>query len=214
MRRSRLPMLALTFAFVASTIPAQPLTIGTAAPIAAAASDPLDGESAFRGLAFGQGPVARRLPEIADAPAHDAGAAAIVDDVIAAVRATDPSFFGRFGAAMQSGDRIQIREALDEGRTRLWAAMDQLYPRTRGGTVDPDCVFVAVVVVVTAAAVLFLLIDVNTVVVMNYMVTYNAMVNIEYAIESTPDATGARGSTLLADRMVDSIARHLKTATA
>jgi hypothetical protein len=148
---------------------------GTSSEATGAEAAPLyDGETIFRGLFFGAGPVAQYLPEVWENPfviearadalrassaqsaaaklertsadlaaagemAHATQAADIAkqlrglppdhllaaaqpadiqraqDEMIAFIQSTDPTFLGRFGHTLQSGDRIAIAQILSEG---------------------------------------------------------------------------------------------------
>ncbi|WP_246356685.1 sporulation delaying protein family toxin [Pyxidicoccus fallax] len=91
-----------------------------------------DGETVFRGVLFGLGPVGSALPEIWEEPHaasvlrnpdRSAAAAALADKIVARIQQQDPSFFGRFGADIQSGDHLRVSSALKEaGDVTLAAA--------------------------------------------------------------------------------------------
>ncbi|MEP6993995.1 MAG: hypothetical protein ABI968_05685 [Acidobacteriota bacterium] len=101
--------------------------VGT--PLLCASSDapsnlPLEGETIFRGLFFGSGPVARMLPEIwslTGLPHPDPDAPLTGDQtaLLGRLAADDPSFFDRFGRAMSSGDRLLIQGILAESAGRI-----------------------------------------------------------------------------------------------
>ncbi|WP_440065497.1 hypothetical protein [Streptosporangium sp. OZ121] len=71
-----------------------------------------DGESVYRGLILGIGPVAERFPEIVR---PDGGVTARQEEfasaVVAAVSRKDPAFLASFGREMTSGDRVRIDRA-------------------------------------------------------------------------------------------------------
>lgn len=124
------------------------------APIQAAAVR-YDGETIFRGLAFGQGPVARLFPELASAPALSPEQAAAVDAIVAQMRAFDPGFFDRFAAAMY-GSRVRVRAALESANElgkRSILAINARYSSAAASSEQGQClVFPLVVVAVLAVA--------------------------------------------------------------
>jgi SdpC family antimicrobial peptide len=84
-----------------------------------------DGETIFRGLYFGRGPVAELFPEIWKqerflerkkllTPEEERRIAEIQDKIIARIREKDNGFFDRFQRAMQSSDHLTIQKNLDE----------------------------------------------------------------------------------------------------
>ncbi|MDB4951460.1 MAG: hypothetical protein JWM27_4109 [Gemmatimonadetes bacterium] len=122
-----------------------------------------DGETVFRGVFFGEGPVAARLPEMwkerrlgtysgAVGAAH--ATAAVEDEIVAEMRLRDPAFFDRFGAALQSGRHVAVDQAMREAADMVAKsrAVQEVDPATGSGT----CIVVAVykyVVVVSSAIV-------------------------------------------------------------
>ncbi len=184
---------------VASSVAAHPGTHTNAAAR-------FDGETLYRGLAFGQGPVAALFPELATLPAPTAEATAVVDRIVTRIRNIEPSFFARFASAIQKGDRVRIRTALESARTITEQAIQQEFGATsRATTSGPDCIFISVVLVVTAAGVVALLAVVSAVTVVNFEVTGNVMVNTDFVISGSPST-----SSLANDIWIDSIARTLK----
>lgn len=128
-----------------------------------------DGVTVFRGVLLGDGPVAKLFPEIwestllarylqrADqAPASEV--AVSKQKIVDLLRAQDPTFFDRFGTAIQSGDRIKIQQALNEAGTRL---QKEIQSSATAGDI-PDCcgpytyvylyVYAVIAVVVVAIA--------------------------------------------------------------
>jgi SdpC family antimicrobial peptide len=93
---------------------------------------PLDGETIFRGLVFGEAPVAGIFPEIWGqvspvdiqwtAEQHQAVEAAKTE-LVARMETADPSFFARFHAALTSGRHVRIARALDESAVLFTAAV-------------------------------------------------------------------------------------------
>ena len=97
-----------------------------AAPEAPAALShtPLDGETLLRGVLFGDGPAAARLPEIWDTPGSHAArtpreATRTADAFLSFVAAERPDLIGRFEQAATSGDAPRVSRALDEATAAL-----------------------------------------------------------------------------------------------
>jgi SdpC family antimicrobial peptide len=177
-----------------------------AQPAAHSTAARFDGETLYRGLAFAQGPVAALFPELASLPPASAEAIAVVDRIVARIRSIEPSFFAHFASAIQKGDRVRIRAALENARTVTEQAVQQEFgTSSQAKPSGPDCIFISVVLVVTGAAVVALLMVVSAVTVVNFQVTGNVMVNIDYIIAGSPST-----STLTNDLYIDSIARTLK----
>ena len=92
---------------------------------------PYDGETIFRGLILGDGPVAKLFPEIWQDPqvlAYQQRAeqqnsveqiAAGKQKLIDLLRAQDPTFFSRFGTEIQSGDPVRVEGVLTEMTSRF-----------------------------------------------------------------------------------------------
>lgn len=120
-----------------------------------------DGQTVFRGLFLGEGPVATAHPELQRVPmvSSTEGSEAWKDDLINDISQADPAFFERFGEAIQSGSRPAIQEASTEASAATVEALETRYgqPATQGD-MGADCFFgpvaVAVAVVVTAAVLL------------------------------------------------------------
>ena len=85
-----------------------------------------DGETIFRGLVLGDGPVAKLFPEIwqdpqvlayrqrADQQSTPEQRSAARQKLIDLLRVQDPTFFSRFGTEIQSGDPVRVEGALTE----------------------------------------------------------------------------------------------------
>jgi SdpC family antimicrobial peptide len=126
-----------------------------------------DGETLFRGVILGQGEVAELIPEIRDHYGLEQRVSSkedrqanieTFDDIVAQVGATHPGYFDRFGAAMQSGDHVQIRRTLVEAAAITLDAVDQLGISVEiPELVDRNkCAAAAVVLVVAVAVALWL----------------------------------------------------------
>ena len=123
---------------IASVIRMFVLLIAAGAPALSSCSDaptisarsPLDGERAnfsgetlYRGLLLGQGPVAERIPEIRDNfrldllvsdPAQHAAIVTFTDRIVHNLSVAQPDFFERFRTELTSGDHVRIQAALKE----------------------------------------------------------------------------------------------------
>lgn len=84
------------------------------------------GEEAIRGVFFGQGAVAGRLPDIWQraeiARGRDAVSADDVDAIIAGIRGNAPDTLAHFGADVASGDYLRVRAALLGAATQIKVA--------------------------------------------------------------------------------------------
>lgn len=109
-----------------------PATAGISSAQASTTSQrPYDGETIFRGLILGDGPVAKLFPEIWQDPqvlAYRQRAeqqnsaeqiAAARQKLIHTLRGQDPTFLSRFGTEMQSGDPVRVEGALTELSSRF-----------------------------------------------------------------------------------------------
>ncbi len=101
-----------------------------------------DGETIFRGVMFGVGPVAKLFPEYYSAPQdgnkqdaskNDNRAVGPEQRIIDAFRAQDPAFFEKFGKDMQSGDHVKINQAIDGAHQQLRALASKNEGHGSGG---------------------------------------------------------------------------------
>lgn len=111
-----------------------------------------DGEAVFRGLFFGQGAVAAKFPQLADAQASPpAELNQSIDTLVTQMSATDPAFFDQFGAALTSGKRQRIAKGLESAQDLMAQVVSD-----RGASMSPDnggdCIWAFAVAVVTLAA--------------------------------------------------------------
>lgn len=79
----------------------------------------LDGETIFRGIFFGKGPVAELFPELWShsprlEPDEAAKLAELENRIVERMKSLDPSFFDRFRKAMTSGNHLRIDDGLKE----------------------------------------------------------------------------------------------------
>lgn len=109
-------------------------TAGASQPTLRQADSSLSGVTLFRGIFLGTGPVADVVPSIAGVPGNfEPMIIELEPAVIAHVRNAAPSFFPRFGSALQSGDPTQVGRALERGTVLFRSALaDELQLR------DPD----------------------------------------------------------------------------
>ena len=130
---------------------------GCGAPVSAGSGDAVSnapsaytGEALFRGVVLGEGEVATRLPELWSAnEAAAEGTRASNDALVASVAQRDPAFFDAFGAKMQSGDPVQVGQALD----RASALIGQPESRPQPGCLYALCDIVVQVNRMTAVIV-------------------------------------------------------------
>ncbi|MFE4764756.1 sporulation delaying protein family toxin [Bacillus mycoides] len=86
-----------------------------------------DGETLYRGLVFGQGEVAKTLPEvwtderIKEANKKEAKEAS--DAIIKAMKENDPKYFDELQKAVYSGDPIKIKSSLEKGGELLTSSV-------------------------------------------------------------------------------------------
>jgi len=109
-----------------------------------------DGKTLYLGLAFGQGPVGALFPELEGLRTMTADKQELADATMAEISNLDPTFFDRFAGAIQSGDRVQIRAALNEADDLGGMAANRIAPSEHQGRMvaDQDLAFVFVVFVV------------------------------------------------------------------
>ena len=103
------------------------------APQAAQEHRRYDGETIFRGLYFGQGPVAEMFPELWKQERYletkkqltsgdEHRLTELQNKMVGRLRDLDKGFFDRFGETMQSGDHLAIQKSLEETGKLLYAA--------------------------------------------------------------------------------------------
>jgi hypothetical protein len=85
----------------------------------AAAPVHVDGEALIRGLFFGQGEVAARLPELWEKPAAEGVESTKIEDAIARARASGPTAIDDFAREITSGDVVRVRAAAEDMAKRL-----------------------------------------------------------------------------------------------
>lgn len=110
------------------------VTLGT--PLAGIAqgtpNQSFTGEEVFRGIMFGQAPVAQLFPEIwsSDDVAEQLNTKekvkawdALTESVVSQIKTADPTFMDRFGQEMQSGDHLRIQNGMIEASEKMFNAM-------------------------------------------------------------------------------------------
>lgn len=199
----------LTFT-VRPAVAAQSSAVATAAARSAAAAR-YDGEAIFRGLVFGQGPVAKLFPELANTPVATPQQAAAIDMIVGEMRTLDQGFFDRFGREMQSGSRVRIRAAIDEANTLGERAVTVLNGKRDPGLAQGDgaALFVFVVaavvlVVVGAGAVVVVLVAAGAAAVVA------VIVYLAFWFWHAQTAEGQRQSALLRDQWSNKVATTLR----
>ena len=74
---------------------------------------PYDGVTIYRGLFFGNGPVVSKLPTLRKvAGFYPPEYKALETPVINYIKSKDPTYFDKFAADMQSGDRARVADAI------------------------------------------------------------------------------------------------------
>ncbi|MEP6993996.1 MAG: hypothetical protein ABI968_05690 [Acidobacteriota bacterium] len=121
-----------------------------------------DGETLFRGILFGVGPVGDLFPEVwkdartmGYAP-EDAAATAVRERLIAEIAHRDPAFLSAFAEDMQSGDQLRVQGAVGSAIKKLIDQMradGMMDTSTNKGEVDHG-VWIAVSVAVAAFVVI------------------------------------------------------------
>lgn len=130
MKDSKLPLagpgrvqcLALFLAVSLVCVAVSPFFATQAAPTAK--NEKRDGEKIFRGLLFGEeGEISRMFPELwqrpdvieqMNTPAKARAWNSLKEKTVVRIKKKDPTFFKRFGDAMQSGDHFKIMEGFAE----------------------------------------------------------------------------------------------------
>lgn len=120
----------------------------------------------FRGVLFGEDPVAKLFPDIwaSDEVAEQLNSKekikaweALKEQVISHIKTNDPTFMNRFGQEMQSGSHQRIETALTESSDKMTIALKALGAMTPDGefssTYEGPMACSAVVVCVVAVAV-------------------------------------------------------------
>lgn len=129
-------------------------------------SSKFTGEEVFRGILFGEDPVAKLFPEIwaSDEVAEQLDTKekvkaweALKEEVITHIKTNDPTFMDRFGVEMQSGEHLRIQNAMSEASEKITTALKALGAMTPDGefstTYQGAMACSAVVVCVVAVAV-------------------------------------------------------------
>ena len=93
------------------------------------------GEQVFRGVNFGDGPVAKLFPEVWKSAevAEQLGDnkrvksfSILREKVVSEINLADPTFMNRYGQEMQSGEHLRIQGALEESSHKITAAMQKI----------------------------------------------------------------------------------------
>lgn len=92
------------------------------------------GEQIYRGVLFGEAPVAQLLPELwptGHGPTVSTKEQVVAwnkfkKDVVAQVMIIDPSFMDYFAQETQSGDHLRVQSALERGSRNTFTAMQNL----------------------------------------------------------------------------------------
>lgn len=85
-----------------------------------------NGRELVVGLFFGQGPVAKLLPELwSDAPPMTDHDRDIMERVLSRIERTSPTFFSEFESAIYSRDHFQIQRALEKAAQLIMKAFEE-----------------------------------------------------------------------------------------
>ncbi|WP_164016007.1 hypothetical protein [Pyxidicoccus trucidator] len=112
-----------------------------------AAQAPRSGEEVFRGLVFGDGPVAELLPEFWGnqprrelSPQQKEVGERVKAQLMADIHQADPGFFARFGVEIQSGKHLRIEQALKERNSLVkQVAAKHQRPEAAAGSTQGTC---------------------------------------------------------------------------
>ncbi len=172
---------------------------GPESPDAAEQAVRYDGETLFRGLTFGDGPVAAALPELyAQVPRPEdsgltqeqlQGIESTKTFLVSEIKRRDPVFFAAFADGIQSGDPVRVAAALDRSGRILTGILRDI-ERENSTAPDPSVVtgqavwllvvvVLAVAVVAAGAVNLTVAGNVNTAVNVNYVYNYTEVVGAE-----------------------------------
>jgi SdpC family antimicrobial peptide len=175
----------------------------------------LNGEEIFRGVVFGQGPVAKmvsseRVRSLNAAVAKMSAKQILMitaaqDTIVARMRQSDPAFFTRYARDMQSGNPVLIRKALDETRALLDKVFEDVRQAPHMDDTQRGClllVFAIGVVVINVAAAVNIDIAANAVTVAN-VATYKNAVCVSEELSAEAD------NALLRDQFVRDLALRL-----
>lgn len=172
-----------------------------------------NGETIFRGLIFGIGPVARLVPEIWDtnmlsaisAPEMKEKWAEVTDRVVTGIRTRDAGFFDRFAEQMQSGDQVTIDQGFREAAGLITEVATQEFgapPPSADGAGVGQCVVVFIAVFVAANAIFALnavaqynlAIFVQAFIASNVILIGDTMFYIDNQIPKSPSAGSGAGA--------------------
>lgn len=114
-----------------------------------------DGETLYRGLVFGQGEVAKTLPEVwTDERIKEASkkeTKEVSDAVIKAMKENDPKYFDELQKAVYSGDPIKIKSSLEKGGKLLTSSVQVVEDKKELGAGEGRCAAVGWVAYLGAA---------------------------------------------------------------
>jgi len=183
-----------------------------------------DGETLYRGMIFGEGPVAALFPELwegVDRPTVQSVGSerygqvrAARSQILSELKKSDPQFLDHFADELQSGSHVRVSRAMDEAGRKLASVVaalgaDLSAPVPTDGSETGLCVavagpvFVFVAAVAVAAGAYYL----------NVAMTVNAVYQSDRYWSHSDDAFDPGSSySLAADRLADMIARRLAPA--
>lgn len=164
-------------AVVLAIVPVAAANAATLRTDAVAVDQQYGGEELLRAIVFGDlSQTPTLVGEVPSTP-QSAEAEIVIDGLIEQIAETDPLFFDAFASKLQSGDVLQVQEALDDSGLALSDALVDGGYATEGELVSPQWAAIAVVVfavgavVVAGAAVLVVsVVSVNGQVATNFQV--------------------------------------------
>ncbi|GAB2926602.1 hypothetical protein GCM10027028_26410 [Streptomyces sundarbansensis] len=166
---------------------------------AVSAATPVNGETLYEGLFFGQGPVAKAHPDLtlARGKTSSAESAEVADTVVDVIKAKDSTFFDRFGSEMQSGNEVRVNRILTEASQNTVGAMRSEYgaPAKAEDNLGAQCVVLVVVL------------GVGNVV---YFVNAYESANVAYQVNWVDSVSPKAGDTISRERWVHQAAGELK----
>lgn len=118
-----------------------------------------DGETLFRGLIFGQGPVAKLFPNVWPAEirekANNPKAKKAVDLIIDQIKSDNPTFFDEYAAVMQSGNYVKISNEMKKTGKVISATLKKLQAEIKNpNDADPS----SLVIVLAGAVYMYALV--------------------------------------------------------
>lgn len=214
MSRSSLA-LALSIVMVCGILTPTTASAQTNTTVAASASsrNAHDGEALYRGLFFGEGPVATLFPELTTDVVVSQQMAAARSRLVSRIGTDDPAFFTRFAKLINSGNPLRVRQGLLDAQQHTRDAMTDEFGSdlTADGSIGTECITIEfVVIAVFFATVAVLVLFVNAAEYINLALEGNVAYTVNVTISATPMGPAPSTATSLAlDRWSTRIASVL-----